>query len=90
MIDNRRIVLAVAAYSAANVCLLLAFAKSLLGPVPFDLIYLLIFASFGGTFAVPVLFGRRIGWQCALVCSLLLFAVLVFNVWCLFSASAAV
>lgn len=81
-------------YAALNVVLMLMYAQSLLGPVPFGLIQLFLVISLVGALAVwPVWYAiRRQGLHIsvAAICFTALIALVVFNMWCLFSASAAV
>jgi hypothetical protein len=82
------------AYAAFNVVLMLAYAKSLLGPVPFWLIFLLLGTSGAGVIAaLPVCLALRrsgVTWRAG-VGAVMLFALLtLFNYWCLCAASAAV
>jgi hypothetical protein len=91
---DRAVLAVVGAYAAFNVTILLAFAASLLGPVPFGLIFLLLGVSgLGVVAALPICLALRgvgVTWRGGLgaVC---VFAVLtLFNYWVLYAASAAV
>lgn len=90
MQQSHRISLLVAGYCIGNVAILMAYGMSLLGPVPFELIFLLAFCSFAGALALPVFVHRQIGWIKSAIGSAGFAAVFIFDVWCLFSASAAV
>ncbi len=87
---QRRIIGIVGSCCLADVALLFSFAASLLGPVPFDLIYLLIAASVAGAVLLPACLGPSVGWRTALGCSVAFLALAAFNILCLYAASAAV
>jgi len=69
------------------------YGQSLLGLAPFELIWLLLGISVAGALAMlPIYFAfRQFGLSCdAAVFSAICFALLaLFNLWCLYSASAA-
>lgn len=81
-------------YAAFNVVLMLMYASSRLGPVPFDLISLFFFVSvLGMVAAFPIqLMLRAVGvtWRSAVAVIICFGALAVFNLWCGFMASAAV
>jgi hypothetical protein len=84
----------VLAYSAFNVVLMLMYAASMLGPVPFDLIFLLLGVSAIGVIAalpIQLTFRHRgVTWRSALGVMVCFLALTVFNSLVLRSASGAV
>jgi hypothetical protein len=82
------------AYAAFNVVLMLMYANNMLGPVPFDLIFLFLGISTLGVIATfPAQFAlRRVGvtWRSAVAVIICFGALAAFNFWCLYAASAAV
>ena len=86
---RKRVAVLTADYCLGNVTLMMAFAHSLLGPVSFDLLYLLIIASFLGAFLIPPILAAQTSWRMAAAYGAGLIATCVFNIWCLFAASAA-
>ena len=82
------------AYAALNVVLMLAYANSLLGPVPFSLIFLLLGVSgVGAIAALPVCLALRrsgVTWRGGVGAGVLFALLTLFNYWCLYAASAAV
>lgn len=84
-----RIAAITASYCLANVALMLGFAWSLIGPMPFWLIHLLIIISFFGASLIPPFLATKSRWLAALACALALGAAGRFDVWCLHAASVA-
>lgn len=82
-----------AVYTTVNVALMLAYAKSLLGPVPDELIWFFLGVSVVGTVAtIPVylaLCRNNLHWAACLSVFLLFCGLIWFNLWCFYSASAA-
>lgn len=78
---------AVATYAIANVALLLACGKGMLGRTPVELILFLIFNSVVGLVATGFLFRKRNRWRLSrfsVLASAAIFANLIaFNVWML-------
>ena len=78
------------AFALFDFVLMSAYAMSLLGPVPFDLIWLFLGISAIGTVASLFIRGEDIHWPVAIAISVLFAALTGFNWWCLLFASAAV
>ena len=88
------LLLATGGYAAFNVVLMLLYANSLLGPVPFGLIFFFLMTSaVGATAMLPAYFFFRSAGLTVIatfVATVVFAALIWFNAWCLFSASAAV
>jgi hypothetical protein len=78
------------AFGLFNVILMFAYAMSLLGPVPFDLIWTFLGISALGTVASLFIRGKEIHWPVRIAISTLFGALAGFNWWMLLLASAAV
>ncbi|HEX4129148.1 MAG TPA: hypothetical protein VHZ24_03835 [Pirellulales bacterium] len=77
-------------YAAFNVTVIIAYAMSLLGPVPFDLIHLFIGISAVGGVASLLIRISGVGLPAALFVSAVFWALFFFNYWLLLAAEAAV
>ena len=81
-------------FAILNIGLMLMYANSLLGPVPFELIWLFLGISVVGAIAMlPVYVACRhsgLTWPTALSSAMIFCGLALFNYWCLYAASAAV
>ena len=84
----------VLAYAALNVVLMLMYANSMLGRVPFGLIFLLIgISGLGVIAAFPIQRALRhvgVTWRGAVAVTVCFALLSGFNLWCFAAASAAV
>ena len=94
MMTNKQLVALVLGYGLLNLVIMLAFGMSLLGPVPFGLIH--AFRAVSGCLVIAGLLAAviphvRRGYLPSLVITIVTAGALIaFNTWCLFAASAAV
>jgi hypothetical protein len=91
---NLTLVSCVGIFAAMNVGLMVSYGKGMLGPVPFELIYFFIGASFWGTVpvvAIPLVFSKiRLTLPVIFLSVGVLLGLCLFDIWCAFAASAGV